>query len=149
MNKNAEIFSNNMGCNDSDRQNINNYDTFNQYYIHADHVGFCHGANNKSIDKGLSLMVYISDPQRRKEIVESLAIVKDLKTLCRSILWDIYNTDLNNLKDKDKIIVGEPFITLFIPLLKSCGGALTVRNIRVAIHLYVLGDTANKGEKMK
>jgi len=127
---------------------INNFYGPTQYVEHADVVNPYGGADSNGAASSVAacskqLVAYISDPVRLAEVVAVLAEVRDIQTLCRSVLWDIYNMELNDLKDKDKLIVSTPFINSLIPLLTSFEGSPSVRNIRAGIHKYILG-TGNK-----
>lgn len=109
-----------------------------QYVGFANTVNFNCGADSLDAASEQPLMAYISDPQRRAEVSQLLASVTDLKTLCRSVLYDVYCMEMNDLKDKDKIIVSRSFIESFTPMMTSYRGSREVPNIRAAIHKYLL-----------
>lgn len=133
-----EDFVNGNPCGGITPPTIVNYGNM-QYVGFANTVNFNRGADSLDAASEQPLMAYISDPHRRAEISQSLASVTDLKTLCRVVLYDVYCMEMNDLKDKDKIIVSRSFIESFTPMMTSYKGSLEVRNIRSAIRKYLLG----------
>lgn len=126
---------------------IHNYGNF-QYVERASVLNQGGGVDSEGAAEGQSLMLYIPDAGRRAELVAQLAAVRDLRTLCGTVIWNLYNEELNDLKDKRKIVVSASFIQSIIPLLKNFEGVASLANIRDGIHRIVLDrDICRKSQK--
>lgn len=85
-----------------------------------------------------SLMDCITDDNRRIDITKRLSEATDLKTICRDIIIDVYENELDGKTDRRDIVVSKPFIQSIMPFLKNFHGALTLKNLHYAIYRYVL-----------
>lgn len=85
-----------------------------------------------------SLMEYITDDKRKKEIASALANVKDAKMLCRDVIWNVYTTELAEREDRRQIIVSTQFIESLFPYMNNFKGKMTLHNFYSAIRKYVL-----------
>lgn len=85
------------------------------------------------------LKIYVTHPEDRLEWEQRFAAVINVRTLCRTVLWDFYNDVLLDCNNQgDKLLISTSFIKLLIPLLINVHKGKSVGNIRIAIHRHLL-----------
>jgi len=129
----------------SDMPHIENYGTL-QYIQHVDtvilNVGGLYGKPVKKSDgcMGTAVMNYVEEEQERDKWVERFSSAHTMAEFCRSTLYAFYCDVLADYPDSREILISSDFIQSLFPLMKGIKGEKDVKNTRVMIRKYTLGE---------